>query len=90
MITAFSLQNSGNPPGTRKGTYVSATIQNFFKSFSFVADPFNWAFGIAPYEIFFSRERANAGEASFYFLNIFYGFFITSFLGCTKLFNVFL
>jgi hypothetical protein len=54
MIAAFSLQNSGNPPSTREGTYVSATIQNFFKSFSFVADPFNWALGVAPYEIFFT------------------------------------
>jgi hypothetical protein len=52
MVTAFPLQNSGNPPGTRKGTYVSAAIQNFFKSFGFVADPSNWAFGVTPYEVF--------------------------------------
>src|SRR5688572_1546736 len=52
MVTAFPLQNSSNSPGTRKGAYVSANIQNFCKSFSFVADPFSWAFGVTPYEVF--------------------------------------
>jgi hypothetical protein len=52
MIAASTLQNSGNPPSTREGTYVSTAIQNFLKSFGFVAGPFNWALGVALYEIF--------------------------------------
>jgi hypothetical protein len=54
MIKTFLLQNSGNPSGTYKGTYVSTATQNFFKSFSFVADPSNWAFRVTPYEVLFT------------------------------------
>src|SRR5688500_8909938 len=89
MLAAFPLQNSSNPPGTRKGAYVSAAIQDFLEDLSFVTDPFNRAFWITPCKIFFARECANAGEAGFYFLRTFYGFVIAPFLGCTKLFNIY-
>jgi hypothetical protein len=35
-------------------TDVPVVAQNFFKSFGFVADPLNWTFGVAPYEVIFT------------------------------------
>jgi hypothetical protein len=52
--------------------------------------PFNNAFGVASYEVFFGRVGAHVGETGFYFLHTVQGFFKASFLGCAKFFNVFL
>jgi hypothetical protein len=52
--------------------------------------PFNNAFGVASYEVFFSRVGTHFGEASFYFLHAIQGFLKAPFLGCAKFFNIFL
>ena len=64
MVAAWFLQNSHDSSGTWESADIPATTQNFLKGFSFVANPINWAFRIAPYEVVFTRECANIGEAS--------------------------
>jgi hypothetical protein len=47
VFTASILQNCCNPSSTSEGTKIPTVAKNFFKSFTFFADPFNDSFGIA-------------------------------------------
>jgi NADPH-dependent glutamate synthase beta subunit-like oxidoreductase len=54
MFAPRFLQNSCDSSCTRKGTDVPATIQNLLKGVGLAADPFNWTYGVAQYEVVFT------------------------------------
>jgi hypothetical protein len=77
-------------PAHGKRANIPAITQNFFEGLGFSTYPFNNAFGVASYEIFFSRVGTHFGKASFYFILAIQGFFKAPFLRCAKFFNIFL
>jgi hypothetical protein len=84
------LQNSCDSPGTGESANISAIIQNFLKSFGFPAYPLNDAFRVASNEVILRGLGTNFCKAVFQIFHAVQGIFEASFLGFTKLLNIFL
>jgi hypothetical protein len=52
-------------PAHRKTHKHPRDHSNFFEGFGFSTYPFNNAFGVASYEVFYSKVGTHFGEASF-------------------------
>jgi hypothetical protein len=90
MIASSLLQYSCNSSGAGESANISVIVQNFIKSFGFLAYPFNDAFGVASNEALLRGVSTYLCKAVFQNFHAIQGFSKAYFLGFAKLLNIFL